>query len=212
VAKDGSNYVSSWADQSGNGTNWTPSLGNPLWVSNARNGLPVLRASGSYLAPQQLSQPSFLAGSSAGEVFVVLKGSAGPPDYNFGWGGFGASTSLHSLWPWNTGDIYDNFGIADGRSGPHAVDALVYGIFNVAVASTGPGNWSWQSYSELGHTSGVDETYTVGWLSPNFFLFRDSWDSNQFIGDIGELLVYDQVLSSGDRQTTIDYLRARWSI
>ena len=49
VTKNGSNFVSSWADGSRNGNNATQSSTNqmPLWVDGVFNGKPILRFSGS---------------------------------------------------------------------------------------------------------------------------------------------------------------------
>ena len=49
ITKDGSDYVSVWADQSGNGNDAVQATGasQPLWVDGQLNGEPVLRFDGS---------------------------------------------------------------------------------------------------------------------------------------------------------------------
>ncbi len=61
VTKDGSDFVSDWADQSGNGRTASESTNKPLWVSSLINGHPALRFDGSNdklkTADFALSQP-----------------------------------------------------------------------------------------------------------------------------------------------------------
>jgi hypothetical protein len=47
VTADGSNNVTSWADQSGHARDWGVSGGTVQLIPNARNGLPVVRAAAS---------------------------------------------------------------------------------------------------------------------------------------------------------------------
>jgi len=49
ITKDGNNYVSQWADQSGNNNHAVQATGSaqPLWVDNQLNGNPTLRFNGS---------------------------------------------------------------------------------------------------------------------------------------------------------------------
>lgn len=62
VTKDGSDNVSAWADQSGNGRNVSEATNQPLWVDNVINGKPVIRFDGSNdtlaSANWTLAQPS----------------------------------------------------------------------------------------------------------------------------------------------------------
>src|SRR6187402_1771947 len=68
---DGSSGVSVWADQSGllNDASQTVGGSRPTLVGNTINGLPVLHFNGG----QFLALPNFLAGTSAAQVFMVLR-------------------------------------------------------------------------------------------------------------------------------------------
>lgn len=59
ITKDGSNYVSQWADQSGNGNDFIQVIGSyqPLWVDEQVNSLPCIEfdGGGEYLKTSSLS-------------------------------------------------------------------------------------------------------------------------------------------------------------
>jgi hypothetical protein len=161
--------------------------------------LPVLRASGT---GKGLEQASFLSGGHAAEVFVMVKAARG---FNGGWGGFGAYTDLHVHYPYDY--VYETFGLANDRVTYYNYsDTGHYNVYNISAAS-GSGAY----VIRLGS---VTSTYTqnIGWSSSKFYLFRDGLDNFQFEGDIGEILVYNRVLTDSERTTVKDYLVGRWAL
>jgi len=61
ITKDGSDFVSIWADQSGNGNDATQGVGarQPLWIDSTLNGLPVLDFATDFLTVgTQISKPA----------------------------------------------------------------------------------------------------------------------------------------------------------
>jgi hypothetical protein len=208
VTVDGSNNVLSWADQSGNGRNWGVGSGSVQWVSNAQNGLPVVRAAGT---SNYLTTAAYFTGAQEAEVFVVIKSNKPDTDVNYAWGGFGNDGGVINHYPWYASTIYETFGHAS-RQGGIAVanngDATrAYGIYNVS-AGTGASNYVLRlNGTELGAVSG-----SPAWHASTFYLFSYWFNQNfQWLGDIGELLVYDHVLSSTDRNAVYAYLKQRWN-
>ena len=73
--------ISTWADQSGSTNNATQSNTNyqPLYVTNALNGLPVVRFNPTNNQYFNFSLPNFMGGTTGAEAFVVLKVAATVP-------------------------------------------------------------------------------------------------------------------------------------
>lgn len=73
VTKDESNYVSSWADQSGNGNTFTQSNGSyqPLYEAGVLNGKPAIKFDGSndYMIKNTLD----LSGTKDVTIFIIFK-------------------------------------------------------------------------------------------------------------------------------------------
>ena len=198
----GATLVLQWNDQSGNNTNWVraadgPSTGQAFFVSNAQNGLPVLHSSFNQPA---LSQSAFITGTTEGECFVMIKNTTGGTDNS--WSIFGSEPSLSNHYPFGT-DIYEAFG-STARKGPFAVPSsaaacMTYGVYNI-TAGAGTNGF----VIRLNNISLGTATITNGWAG-TFSLF------DGFIGDIGELLIYNRVLSSIERTVVYNYLKARWN-
>lgn len=70
ITKDGSNYVSQWADQSGNGNHAVQATGSaqPLWVDNQLNGKPILRFNNA-----QYLLGSLIQANTKISIFIVSK-------------------------------------------------------------------------------------------------------------------------------------------
>lgn len=69
ITKDGSNFVSSWADQSGNGRDLTEATNKPLWVDSLVNGYPALRFDG---ANDLLSHITEFLTALPNHIFLIL--------------------------------------------------------------------------------------------------------------------------------------------
>src|SRR5690606_1695813 len=90
----------------------------PALVSNAINGLPVIRFAGS--GNRHLSVPNFTAGFTEGEVFTILKADDNPPAGSHGGPyRYGTSSNVHVVW--SDGQIYDNFATTSRKTLPSTV-------------------------------------------------------------------------------------------
>lgn len=206
--------VQEWHDQSGNDNHITQStLGSrPVFKTDTLNGLPVLRGDGSKFFNTGQSISNFVS-ANARTIFIIFKTSS-------------ISTNSSSSWT-NDGIISDvdgYFGV-HLRNSPNRVLPYHYGS-NDFSAPIGIDLEEWyisQSRHESGsmyHSlswlegSSSEESVTadnIGSLSYDLYVFRGYGShSSYFDGDIAEILIYNQALSEGDRNTVNDYLYDKW--
>lgn len=195
-------YVKTWADSNGGSIVWGPNAGNsPLYVTSGINGLPCV---------QFLGTPTFLdtSGVSAlsltdAEIFFVIKN--GLDDTNLlGMSIFGSAGAGNGEWYSYAGTIYESFG-STGRPGvvanpvaldsPHVYSVLADSSGNYAMSFDGTA-----AFFTTGNTVGWQSTSTIG----------KNFDGAAYVGLIGEMLLFDHTLSSGDRDSVYAYLRDKW--
>jgi probable HAF family extracellular repeat protein len=134
--------ISLWQDQSGNTNDATQSTsGNqPVLVTNALNGLPVVHFNGT---SQYLNLPNVLTGTTQAEAFVVLKvATNAPSNYPtlWRWGTSGPSYALP--YPNPSGQIADDFGSTVAHNlGVPAQSLMQYHVYEVAGQSGGWSAW-----------------------------------------------------------------------
>lgn len=229
VTKDGSNFVSAWADQSGNNTNWgnlTTTGAQLTWVANQINGYPIIRSPGAGGsvdgAAPYLKQNAFFATGNTNvpaEVFVVLKSNGAQPIYS--WAGFSTEPES-SHYPYSGGNIYENFGsttrpnaqpptLSVGRGGSNPCQT--YNIYNISNgASAGAiGSYVMRLGGTQFYTGGP---FNSGWAS-TFRLFASNTSAPAgfgMSGDIAEILIYSGVLNSTDRTTVYNYLQTKYNL
>jgi hypothetical protein len=212
VSTDGSG-VTTWADQSGNGRDWTRSgtTGTaPSLVTNVQNGLPVVRqTAGPDASNVCLTRAAFFSGNVPGELMTVIRSVNNLNYAPFGWN-FNSSSGNSEHYTYGPGTWYENWG-ANAR--PSAgVPSAVYLNFNIMNVSAGTGTNNY--VGRIGGTTYITSTISSNaWDSPNWALFaRDAACSFSWQGDIGEILVYDHVLSASERAAVYTYLQARWAV
>lgn len=221
VTKDGSNYVSVWADQSLNGKDATQSTGDyqPLWVDAILNGKPVLRFDGSddYLTiGTQLGKPLEYS------IFVVFKSTivTFPPNYICG----AQNAAEEGRTTWGTiitgynfiGDLVTYYG-----------DDIVRGAAHCSNETISPSQYYYVSTiktdSVLGEpiwVNGVSQTtYIVGTATQSIgdayeFTIGDSGGSHLYnlTGDIAEIVIYNVAISETDRLAVETYLDNKYKI
>ena len=72
ITKDGSDLVSAWADQSGNGLNFTQATGGhqPLWLATSGTGQPIVRFDGS---TDNINTGTISSQAAPHHFFIVFK-------------------------------------------------------------------------------------------------------------------------------------------
>ncbi len=210
VTTNGDGTVAAWADQSGQGNDATqPDLSvAPLLGTDAQPGQPVLAFDGAtrYLDVTSTSLAlgadisSFFAGrfaDFASTPTVWSKTSAGlPRPWDFYVAPSGAMTVLR--------------GNNDGQDGvtsttPLPTNQFLFGGFTVQGSQA-------TLYSD-GQVIGTG-SFGYGALDAGMPLRIGSRDdlTNQFAGNLGELLVYDHALSTGDLLSVNTYLAGRYGL
>ena len=194
--------VRRWNDKSGRGCNATQSGNAPLWNSagymtfaatSAQNlrlpdsTLPSSAATGTY-SLFAVMRPT----TSGGMLTIISSGSAGTNQFNALQ--IGSDGRLMNLW-------YNND--VGGGSVPLNTFSIASAIYTGA------------SRSVFLTGSTVNTTSSTGWagtISNNCIGIESATNNWAFTGDIGELIVYSNALSTTQRQTLESYLAWKWGI
>jgi hypothetical protein len=208
VQQSTNNSVKTWFDQSGNynqGNQNTATL-QPFFITNAINGLPVVRFYGTNYF--QLLIP--LTNTTAMEALVVLKVATNPPSASqslWGWGG----NNSPDYYPDASGKISDDFGSESPYNTPYNVGAPLQPLAQYHLYGISGANANWAAW-----INGVAQVYT----NYNFYgTWSDSWNlgagkgnASPFAGDVAEVLVFNRMLSAGERDTLDSYLAAKYGL
>jgi hypothetical protein len=205
----GSN-ITSWNDKSGNSYNCSAS-GNPQFVSNVKNGLGVARFAGSsYL------QNTDLPYLKERTIFIVRR-----------WDSFTVANNLFGL-PTRFPDLAQIGLYANTATqvGFNSWNGDTYGVSNLPFNSWGVDTLDFKSdatttTSNAWRLNGVALSLSQTSSSPanrqqfanGYFISRGGSTTDQlFRGDIGEILIFDSVLSTSNQQVIEEYLKSKWGI
>ncbi|HTB81245.1 MAG TPA: putative Ig domain-containing protein, partial [Opitutaceae bacterium] len=209
VTTDSNGLVTTWSDQSGSANDATPDDPSyePTLVTSASdlpNGQRVVHFDGNhrYLRLPNVMQDPQNPGQQfgQGEIFAVVR-STGVPGSLWGWGG---ANNVGSWYPNSDGTVWDDFGsttIFD--TGTPAQDLTQYHVYNISSSST---EWTQRfngrtNYDQLGNAVAFITSPTIGTGSGAAFL----------TGDVAEVIVYNRVLSAAERDSTYQYLSAKYA-
>ena len=195
-----SSAVSTWADQSGNGRDFTQSTAGyrPTNPSSVQNGLPGVLFDGT---DDYLSRAAFLSGTTNAEWFFVCQSTRTAASTN-GWHDLG-SNATSCLYPYLDDAIYDGIG-ATTRSNLGSGTSFVRTAHIYNVSSANP------------HVARVDGSQiysgaaTVGWAA-TFKLGESSVISTCFRGYLFEV-VCTPPLTTDERASMLNYLETRWGL
>jgi len=227
VTVDGSNKVSTWADQSGGGWNatQTTAANRPAYVTNVINGKPVVRGFSSTaflnLTYGNSTTHSPLNGLSGVTVFMVTSCSSATPN---------------SGWQWMADGLdWDALGFTESAE---------WGCFGVIPAQSrigwrfgsggSAGNHTWTRPTNIGtafslttveHNVTTDTVYVGGTLGTTVtgagdplarisevgYIGRGHY-ATYFPGDIAEIIVLTSAASNADRQAVESYLGGKYNI
>ncbi|HMJ65692.1 MAG TPA: fibronectin type III domain-containing protein, partial [Candidatus Binatia bacterium] len=200
VTTNGSGYISTWADQSGTGSDAVQSTANlkPLLTTNVLNGLPVASF---YTTNYFTFSASPFSGATQAEMVIVLKARAGSPS---NWRCLANFGNEGTYYPSPSGNIFDAFGSTTLRD--MGVPSQALDQFNVYSAASSSSEWAARLNGVLqcratNNTVSFPGSPTLG-VRTSFY----------FDGDISELLVYNRVLSRQEREALGNYLAAKYAL
>lgn len=215
ITKDGSDAVSVWSDQSGNGRHWIQPTGSkqPLWVSSGIGGLSSIQFDGAsdYLICNDII--STMVSPSEFTFFAIIQ-----PTGN-------SSTSVNGTYdnPQIFGDTGGYNGVGIHRNGSNAY-AVVNWADSIGSTSTGitvgqailvkarhqGGNVYVQKTADP-EASAAAGNYTN--LTMGVMMGTDYTQVNKFFGGlISEVAIYNVALSSSDIAGITSYLRTKYAV
>lgn len=228
VTKDGSNKVSAWADQSGNGSNAAQATASaqPTWVSGAVNGEPVVRfgvgGADDYLSgtvAMNVSSDDFTVFSIHQRSSATLHSA--PFSFSASSGDFGAPQL--SWMATNSGTVLlDTIGTTDSGRG--------WGKAKYVDVSGEPNAYHLSSLSRKGGSGGGEGgTLTIrsqadeelsenksiqdwsGTHAGGYLVGSHNWGLTlSLVGDVAEVIVYDRHLSPSERSRVEAYLGKKY--
>ena len=204
--------LSNWADQSGSHNDATQitATNQPVVVPGAMNGQPVVRFDG---ATSYLNLNFLMNGASAGDIFVIVRGSTTTNRCLISSFGLSSVTFFPAAGP---GRIQDNFGSTSSGYlfGAGSADLTQPHLYNV---SAGTNSWTASLDGAVLYSNNTNTVNFAGALTPPVIgAYRDpsvfyNPDDN-FQGDIAEIIAYDRILSAGERQAVGLYLNQRYAV
>jgi hypothetical protein len=216
VTLSGSN-VTAWADQSGNGNNATPVVDNPIYNISDLNSKPTISlTSMSDYVERVFSisiNPLGVAGSTAFSVQYVEDVCGAGDDNGPIFGNFGSS-GTQSHYPYGQDcSVYDAFATTsrkDALTPPTAITAT-WSIYSVHSTN---GEWKdyvngalmhFDSYNTYNNSIGGDDT--------TLYIGKQTGAGNFSLkGKVAEVIVYNRVLTTPERQQVEAYLNTKYAI
>ena len=196
--------VSNWEDQSGNGNDVSQStaLNQPTYIPDVLFGKPILRFNGSNrLVATDFSSPL----SQPNTIFMVWKLTDGTSN-TFIYDGDTAGLGRNSLGYISGTDIFI-------QAYPPSVTILQYTKsfpFSDFITTSAIYNGS---SSEIFINGFSVISGSIGAASMNGLIIGDSWNSGWFfIGDLAEIIVYNELLGTTERQQIETYLNNKYLI
>jgi probable HAF family extracellular repeat protein len=182
-------------------------FGGPTFLTNALNGLPVLRFL-SY-SNDELDLPAFVGTNSEAEMFAVLRADSAVPSQTEAAWSLGAldHTPPNNAYPGTDGSISEDFASSGfNYIAPPLQPLNQYHMFNV---DGGMGEWTARLngviLSALSNNVFTPDTTNIRMLGRTF-------GDNFFTGNFAELMTFNRRLSPAERTSVEVYLNTKYGI
>jgi hypothetical protein len=208
ITKDGSNHITLWSDQSGNGFNVQSDSAlssQPLWIANATtNNMPAVRFTGSnHTVLSTANAVNILQGTKNFTLFIVVKPGgtqatyADIIDYNH--------ANCRNFVIQQNGSSLNQFVNPVQQLDSTKFQVLTFGYeFAAARFFSALNGTNWQSFVNCSQTYLEPSRLSVGG-NLNFPL-------RVFNGDIAEIIVYNQALTLTEEVAVESTLKTRYGI
>jgi hypothetical protein len=211
VTLSGSN-VTAWADQSGNGNNASSSIGTrPTLVSNTLNSKPVLRFDG---AGQQMALTSSIGGTEY-SIFIVCKNNDNTNGSMFFWAtdeNYGKYIAVITDENFNA-SARNKFLLSEADAGAGGEGSVIAwssaSANNDFFIGTATQNGGGKAY--LNGYGGTDSLGTFE-QSNTFDLIGGYGFGYELDGDVAEIIAYNRVLTTPERQQVEAYLLSKYAL
>lgn len=199
VAADGA--VARWEDKSGNGYHFTSSSG-PTRKTAIHNGKDTVRFVDKHMTG--FTPSSVFSGATAATVFAVMRVDTAPGVLFDKMGSAGDNWTPFA----GNGNVYDDFASTVRRDTGWVMPLSTLHIISFESSSS---DWRLLVNGTQQYAAGSN---TVAFGSSAVLLGRNGgpFARNAAQQDICEIILYSSVLSSDDRTSVVDYLKAKWGI
>jgi hypothetical protein len=200
ITKDGSDFVATWADQSGNGRDFTEATNKPLWVDSLLATFPGIRFDGSndLLTAASWSQVMPI------HVFMVLNQKTWVSEDGI-WGG--TTTSGQRVFQFSSSpEMRSNAGTAS--TGPASLATGTFGLIHSFHNST---TENWIALNDGAETANVAN---VGTAEPGGFRMGVGYGGSAGFTNIEvvEFIVYSAEVTGADLTSLLAYINSRYSL
>lgn len=216
ITKDASNYISTWADQSGNGLNATQGTSGvkPLWVNSVVNGKPVVRFDGSndYLSFGPLTVNGLT------QMSMILVSSNRADQSGGTYGDFNVALIFDETGNW--GKVYlgpfqktvsTRYGTGQANNiNIYTRPSTIGTGFSTSISiKNGTNEYLYVNGTSVatytGKLSAIANSSSTGWLGRG-------GNNTYFNGDVAEVLIYDRALTDTERQSVQAYLSGKYGL
>jgi hypothetical protein len=204
-----SGKVTTWADQSSNGNNFTADTTGVEYTVSGLNGLPIL---GGTFNSDALFGPAanvIIGGSPvAAQMFMVMHPTASPSGFGTGYGSY--NNAFGNLggqyYSYLDDNFYDDFcgtGTSAGRYSFSVASFLdTWCVYNVISTAS---NWQAFLNGTQVYGGGLVGPFIVGANSAGMFVSGNSVE-------VAEVIIYNRALSGSEQTQVINYLSTRYGL
>lgn len=213
VTKDSNNYVSAWADQSGNGydVSQATSSNQPLYVASVLNGKPVIRFAGDRTANSDALDRSSISMSGATGMSILVVGKITTTEFFGTFVAYGNDNDVFHLDEYSSTTRWSGI---NNIPSPNSMGSS-FKILETAFVDSADSVTLYEGGTSVATGTCTNSLLSSGFLTiggAKYYFGVYNWANTALNGDIAEILIYDHALSSADRTTAVNYLKNKYAL